>query len=292
METDGHYLTWEDLTRYEQYLKIEERRAHTVEQYLAACRGFWRYLGEDLRVTKDRVVGYREALTRKYRDSSVNAKLAAVNGLLAFLGWEECRVKQLRVQRQLFMPVGSELTRKEYFRLLETARRRGKRRLCVIMQCLCATGIRVSELEYFTVEQIRAEMVRVDCKGKIRSILIPKPLQKMLLGYCRERGITSGRVFITRSGKSVDRSNIWREMKSLCAAAGVAPGKVFPHNLRHLFARTYYQQTKDITRLADLLGHSSIDTTRIYTAGSGREQERTLSRLGLLLGTAQQRKGG
>lgn len=281
METD-HHLTWEDLTRYEQHLIKEERSQRTVEQYTAACRGFLRHLGADPRVTKARVLAYRDALRTRYRDSSVNAKLSAVNGLLKFLGWSDCRVKQLRIQRKLFLPTESELTKSEYFRLLETARRQKKRRLCVIMQCLCATGIRVSELEHFTVEQVRAALVRVDCKGKIRFVPIPKPLQKLLLNYCKERGITAGKIFVTRSGKSVDRSNIWREMKALCAAAGVAPGKVFPHNLRHLFARTYYHQTKDITRLADLLGHSSIDTTRIYTAGTGREQERTLSRLGLL----------
>ncbi len=282
MERDERELTRADLARYEKYLKEEERRERTVEQYLAGCRDFLRWLGADTHVSKERMLAYREALTARYRDSSVNAKLVAVNGLLAFLGWNECRVKQLRVQRQLFMPPEVELTKAEYFRLVGTARRQGKERLSVIMQCLCATGVRVSELEYFTVEQVRLGMVRVDCKGKIRTVLVPKPLQKLLLGYCRERGIGSGRVFVTRSGKSVDRSNIWREMKALCQAAGVRPGKVFPHNLRHLFARTYYQQTKDITRLADLLGHSSIDTTRIYTAGSGREQERRLSRLGLL----------
>jgi len=282
METDSHYLTWEDLTRYRRHLVKEERSQRTVEQYAAGCRSFLRYLGPDPRVSKQRVLDYRESLRKRCRDSSVNAKLAAVNGLLAFLGWSDCRVKQLKIQRKLFLPAEIELTKAEYFRLIEAANRRKKRRLCVIMQCLCATGIRVSELEYFTVEQVRAELVRVDCKGKIRFVPIPKPLQKLLLTYCKERGITTGKIFITRSGKSVDRSNIWREMKALCAAAGVAPGKVFPHNLRHLFARTYYHQTKDITRLADLLGHSSVDTTRIYTAGTSREQERTLSRLGLL----------
>lgn len=286
MNPADHNLTPGDLARYERHLRQEERRARTVAQYLAGCRGFLRYLASDPRVTKDRVLAYREALKRQYRDSSVNAKLVAVNDLLAFLGWPECRVKQLKIQRQLFIPAESELTKEEYFRLLETARRLGNRRLATIMQCLCATGIRVSELESFTVEQVRSGSVRVDCKGKIRAVPVPKPLQKLLLGYCRERGITSGQIFVTRSGKSVDRSNIWREMKALCAAAGVAPGKVFPHNLRHLFARTYYRATRDIARLADLLGHSSVNTTRIYTAESSREQERTLSRLGLLIGAA------
>jgi len=285
MENGGHDLTWDDLARYEAYLVKEERQEHTVEMYLLGCRGFLRWLGEDPRVTKERVLDYRDALRQSYRDSSVNAKLAAVNGLLAFLGWGECRVKQLKVQRQLFLPAERELTKTEYLRLLHIAQRQGKRRLSVIMQCICATGVRISELEYFTVEQVRAGLVRVDCKGKIRTVMVPKPLQKLLLGYCKERGIASGKVFITRSGRSIDRSNIWRVMKSLCKAAGVAPGKVFPHNLRHLFARTYYQLTKDITRLADLLGHSSIDTTRIYTAESGREQERILSRLGLIPGS-------
>lgn len=286
MNPADHNLTPSDLARYERRLRQEERRGRTVAQYLAGCRGFLRYLAADPRVTKDRVLAYREALKRQYRDSTVNAKLVAVNGLLAFLGWNECRVKQLKIQRQLFIPAESELTKEEYFRLLETARRRGNRRLCMIMQCLCATGVRVSELESFTVEQVKTGAVRVDCKGKIRAVPVPTPLQKLLLGYSRERGITSGPIFVTRSGKSVDRSNIWREMKALCAAAGVAPTKVFPHNLRHLFARTYYRATRDIARLADLLGHSSVNTTRIYTAESSREQERTLSRLGLLIGAA------
>jgi len=286
MGSEGHELRWKDLARYRRHLVKEERSARTVEQYLAGGREFLQYLGTDCWVTKERVLEYREALRRnKYRDSSVNAKLAAVNGLLGFLGWSECRVKQLKVQRQLFLPAGRELTKMEYFRLLNTAKRLGKCRISVIMQCICATGVRVSELEYFTVEQVKTGAVRVDCKGKIRTVLVPRGLQKLLLEYCRKKGVSCGRVFVTRSGRSVDRSNIWREMKALCEAAGVAPGKVFPHNLRHLFARTYYQQTKDITRLADILGHSSIDTTRIYTAGSGREQERTLSRLGLLVQT-------
>ncbi len=282
MEHSERRLTWDDLERYEKHLVEDERRERTVKQYLACGRDFLRWLGPDTRVSKERVLAYREVLAERYRDSSVNAKLVAVNGLLAFLGWDECRVRQVKVQRQLFLPPEVELTKAEYFRLLNTAQRKGRRRLRIIMQSLCATGIRVSELEYFTVERIRTGVVRVDCKGKVRSILIPKPLQSLLLRYCRERGISTGRIFVTRSGKGVDRSNIWREMKALCLEAGVRPGKVFPHNLRHLFARTYYQQTKDITRLADILGHSSIDTTRIYTAGTCREQERTLSRLGLL----------
>jgi len=282
MKTEEYSLSWTDIARYRWHLLKEERSMRTVEQYLAGCQNFMCYLEDDSRVTKERVLEYREVLRRKYRDSSVNAKLAAVNGLLTFLGWEECRVKQLKVQRQLFLPAERELTKTEYFRLLNIAKRLKKHRIAVIMQCLCATGVRVSELEFFTVEQVKAGLIRVDCKGKIRTVLVPKTLQKLILEYCRKQNVVSGRVFITRNGKSIDRSNIWRDMKALCAAAGVAPGKVFPHNLRHLFARTYYQQTKDITHLADILGHSSIDTTRIYTASSGREQERTLSRLGLL----------
>lgn len=279
-------LNWDDVERYEKFLVADERRERTVGQYAARCRDFLRWLGEDTSVTKERVMAYREWLMGHYRDSSVNAKLVAVNGLLTFLGWSDCRVRQVKIQRQLFLPPEVELTKAEYFRLLDTARRKGKRRLCVIMQCLCATGVRVSELECFTLEQVKDGVIRVDCKGKVRPVLVPGPLKSLLLNYCREEKISAGKIFVTRNGKSVDRSNIWREMKALCQAAGVKPGKVFPHNLRHLFARTYYENTKDITRLADILGHSSIDTTRIYTAGTCREQEETLSSLGLVERTA------
>ena len=207
--------------------------------------------------------------------------LAAVNNLLGFLGWHECRVKQLRVQRQSFRQSERELTREEYQRLLRAAQSGKNERLYYLMQVICSTGIRVSEHKFVTVEAIRAGQARVRNKGKERLIFIPKELQKPLLRYCKQHGITSGAVFVTKTGKPMDRSNIWSDMKRLCEAARVDSGKVFPHNLRHLFALTYYRLEKDVVHLADILGHSSVETTRIYTATSGDDQRRVLSRLRL-----------
>ena len=209
--------------------------------------------------------------------------LAALNGLFHFLGWDECRAKFLKVQRRLFRDAGRELTRQEYERLLAAARARGQERLALLMEAICATGIRVSEVQYITVEAARAGRAEVALKGKIRTILIPSKLCRKLLKYAKQQKTASGEIFLTRNGTPLSRRQIWAEMKQLCRYAGVEPGKVFPHNFRHLFATIFYRACKDIVRLADVLGHSSIETTRIYLTTSGAEHAQQLNRLGLIL---------
>ena len=220
-------------------------------------------------------------VARGYAPATVNAMLAAVNSLLVFLGQKECQVKFLKVQRRLFRDPTRELTRPEYDRLLSAARVRGRERLALLMEAICATGIRVSEVKYLTVEAAKAGRTDVALKGKVRTILIPNKLCRKLLKYAKKNKTASGEIFLTRSGKSLSRRQIWCELKSLCSQAGVEPSKVFPHNLRHLFARCFYRATRDVARLADVLGHSSIDTTRIYLISTGVEHARILDRLRL-----------
>lgn len=277
-----HSLTKQDIAAFEAMLIREERSAGTIAKYLRDVRAFLRFLPESGRVDKETVVAYKRQIAGAYRAASVNSMLVAINNLLRFLGWHECRVKLLRVQRQNFRQSERELTREEYLRLLRAAQQGKNERLYFLMQTICSTGLRVSEHRFVTVEAVRAGQARVRNKGKERLVFLPKELQKPLLQYCKRRGITSGPVFVTRSGRALDRSNIWADMKRLCKAANVAEGKVFPHNLRHLFALTYYRVQKDVIHLADILGHASVDTTRIYTATSGREQKRLLSRLRLV----------
>ncbi len=277
-----HRLTSALLGEYRSHLIREERSRNTVEKYLRDARAFYAFLPEDKAVTKERVVDYKERLSGSYQVSSANSMLVSVNALLAYLGWHECRVKAFRVQRRVFRDTSRELTKTEYQRLLEAARARGDERLCLVMQVICATGIRVSEHPFITVEAVRSGRAQVRNKGKDRVVFLPAELKKPLLDYCRRRGITSGPVFVTRGGAPMDRSNLWAAMKALCAQAGVDERKVFPHNLRHLFALTFYRLSKDVVRLADVLGHSSVETTRIYTAVTEREQRRQLSRLGLV----------
>lgn len=265
------------------YLRREERSAATVEKYRRDAEAFCRYLGPGEEVTKERVILYKQSLQARYKTSSVNSMLVAVNRLLAYLGRSDCRVRLLRVQRRVFCEKDKELGRDEYLRLLGAARHGGNERLHLLLQTLCSTGIRVGELRYITCEALREGCARVRCKGKERLILLPRPLQKKLRQYCRQRKLSQGSVFVTRSGRPMDRSNIWAEMKRLCAVAEVDPRKVFPHNLRHLFAVTFYRQHRDIVQLADVLGHSNIETTRIYTVSSGREHGRRLDRLGLVV---------
>ena len=218
-----------------------------------------------------------------YAVATINSMLTAVNGFFRFMGWEECRVRPLRRQRRIFCDEKKELTKEEYFCLLSAAEERGNQRLYCILQTIAATGIRISELPFITAEALKAGRAEVNCKGKLRVIFLTKKLCRTLRQYCRQQGILSGSVFVTKSGRPVNRSNIWAEMKKLCESAGVAAEKVFPHNLRHLFARTFYRMEKDIAKLADLLGHTSIETTRIYLMESGREHERQIGRLGLVI---------
>ena len=234
-------------------------------------------------VTRELAAGWkRHLLEAGYAPATINAMLAALNGLFRFLGWEDCRVKFLKVQRRLFRDPARELSKAEYDRLLETALARGQERLALLMEAICATGIRVSEVKYLTVEAAQRGRAEVALKGKIRTILLPGKLCRKLLKYAKKQKTASGEIFLTKSGRSLSRKQIWCELKSLCTRCGVAPSKVFPHNLRHLFAVTFYRVTRDVAKLADILGHSSIETTRIYLISTGAEHARQLDRLGLV----------
>lgn len=278
-----YIITENQIRGFERFLYQNERSRGTVEKYLRDLTSFRRFLGEQS-VSKERVALWKEELVRNgYAASTVNSMLTAVHCFLRFAGWQECCVRLLRRQRTVFCDEEKELTREEYLRLLRTAGKQGNQRLCLVMQTICSTGIRVSELKFISVSSLSAGRAEVDCKGKRRVILLAPKLCLMLKAYCRQQNIRTGPVFTTKNGKALDRSNIWREMKRLCEQAGVEPSKVFPHNLRHLFARIFYRMEKDISKLADLLGHASIETTRIYIMESGLEHGRKVEQLGLLL---------
>ena len=270
------------LENYGRYLKEEERSRNTIEKYLRDIRSFQCFL-TDRPVSRQELAAYKEELKKQYAVQSINSMLSAINSFLRHCGWADCCVRQIRVQRQVFCAREKELSRAEYVRLVETARRQKRERLEAALQTICATGIRVSELPFVTVEAVNRGSTGVSCKGKYRQIFFPRKLQRVLKQYIRKRKIRSGPIFVTGSGKVWDRSNLWREMKALCQEAGVAPGKVFPHNLRHLFARTYYSMKKDIAKLADILGHGSIETTRIYIMSTGAEHRRQIERMGLII---------
>lgn len=263
------YNDTKQLTRFEDYLREEEKSHATIEKYLRDVRRFLSFLSDfsEEIIEKLHTMAYKEFLTEQYAPASVNSMLTAMNLYLRFIGKECCCVKLLRIQRQIFCCDEKELTKEEYQRLVKAAE---NTRLSYIIQTICGTGIRVSELQYITVEAVLDGKATVNCKNKTRIIFIPRAVQKILRGYIKKAGIITGSIFVTKSGRTIDRSNIWRDMKSLCNKANVSSQKVFPHNLRHLFARLFYSIDKDIVRLADLLGHSSINTTRIYTAESGK----------------------
>ncbi len=275
------YLTMEQIGAYEVMLVKEERSRGTVGKYLRDVKGFFCWL-DGREVTKEVVVAWKEWLLSSRKAVTVNSMLAAVNGLLEFLGWADCKVKALRVQKEAFRSKAKEMSVEDYERLVEEARRRGKKRLALLIEAMGGTGIRASEVKYLTVEAVGQGAAVVSLKGKVRTILIPRKLAKKLLKYAEGKGITEGEIFITRTGRSLGRKQIWAEMKALCAAAGVEKSKVYPHNLRHLFARTFYKACKDVAKLADVLGHSSINTTRIYLISTGEEHLRELERLGLV----------
>lgn len=268
------------LQDYRSYLLREEKSEATIEKYMRDVRSFAQYSSGQV-ITKELVLEYKRQLISAYAARSVNSKLASLTSFFRFLGWQECQVKALRLQKQAFQPEERELTKGEYFRLLQAAKR--SPRLYLLLETICATGIRVSELQYFTVEAVSVGTITVRCKGKTRNIFIPGKLRKRLLAFARQKKITEGVLFRTRSGNPMNRSNIWAQMKSLCASAQVNPKKVFPHNLRKLFASTFYAMEKDIAKLADILGHSSIDTTRIYIMTTGAEHRRQLERMGLVV---------
>ena len=274
-------ITKELISKFRQYLIEEEKATATVEKYTRDINVFAAWLGEKT-LDKETVLTYKESLTKNYAPASVNSVLSSLNSFFAFNEWYNLRVKNLKIQRQIFANKDNELTKDEYKRLLTAAKGKGNEQLYFLMQTICSTGIRVSELCYITVESLKAQKAQINLKGKMRIVILPKDLCRMLLQYSKGQKITSGSVFVTKSGKPLDRSNIWKMMKALCERAGVARAKVFPHNLRHLFARTFYSIQKDIVRLADILGHSSVDTTRIYTMETGETHRRQIQKLGLL----------
>lgn len=279
----GRFLTDKLVTEFSAHLKNEEKSQNTTEKYLRDVRMFAAHF-RDTEITKEMVIAYKsKLLAKRYAVRSVNSMLASLNSLFTFLGWSDCKVKSMKLQRQIYCPEEKELTKAEYLRLVNTAKRKGKERLNLILQTICGTGIRVSELEYITVEAAKSGKAVVALKGKTRSVFLVKELQKKLLRYATEQNISSGTIFITRNGKPLSRTNIWREMKGLCQEAGVNPQKVFPHNLRHLFARVFYGIEKDIAKLADILGHSSINTTRIYIISTGSEHRKRMENMHLIL---------
>ena len=270
------------LSAFAAYLRQEERAAGTVEKYVRDVGAFGRWL-QGRALSKAAVAAWKGALVEAgYAPVTVNAMVAAVHAYLRFIGREDCRVKVLKVQRRLFRESRRELSRADYARLLSTAQALGRGRLALLMETICATGIRVSEVKYITLEAARLGRAEIALKGKIRTILLPGKLCRKLCKYARAEKIASGELFLTRSGTPIHRRQVWAEMKRLCAQAGVEPGKVFPHNLRHLFATAFYQHCKDLARLADVLGHASVDTTRVYLLTTGGEHRRALERLGLV----------
>ena len=275
---------------YEKYLFEQEKSRATIEKYLRDVKKFYSFLSEDKCIDKESIILFKTYLSEKYKISSANSMLAAVNNFLDFIGLASYKVKQFKIQRMLFCQKEKELTREEYQRLVAAAERRNNQRMSLVMQAICSTGIRVSEHRFLTVEAINEGCIHIYNKGKSRIVFISEELGEVLSAYCREEKIMSGPVFITKSGKPLDRSNIWSMMKSLCDEAGVDSKKVFPHNLRHLFAFTFYGIDKDLLRLADVLGHSSIETTRIYTVSSGREHRQILSKLGLVIGREKRKR--
>ncbi|MGN0962568.1 MAG: tyrosine-type recombinase/integrase [Clostridia bacterium] len=274
-------LNKENMEDFRRYLILEEKSDATLEKYMRDVETFRRFLrGREL--SKETVMSYKKQLTeRGYAVRSINSMLASVNSLLRFLGREDCRVKSIRLQPSPFCPEEKELTKAEYFRLLDAAK--SNPRLYLILQTICGTGIRVSELAYFTAESVKRGKITVACKGKTRVVFIPSKLRGQLSVFSRKQHIRSGPVFRTRKGNPLHRSVIWHAMKALCKKAGVNPAKVFPHNLRKLFARTFYDRERDLAKLADILGHSNINTTRIYIMTTGAEHQRKIDRLGLVV---------
>ncbi len=274
-------ITKEMLENYKLHLINEEKAAATVEKYVRDVAEFAEWLGVK-ELEKSTVLAYKTKLIQKYAPASVNAALSSLNSFFAYMEWYDLRVKNLKIQKQIFASTDKELTKAEYERLLSAAKDKKNERLYLLMQTICSTGIRVSEVRFITVDAVNRGLAEINCKGKRRQVFLPKQLCQILKQYIKEQKIKSGAVFVTKNGNPLDRSNIWSDMKKLCKAANVSEKKVFPHNLRHLFARTYYSLQKDIVRLADILGHSSVNTTRIYTMESGEIHRKQIQKLGLL----------
>ena len=274
--------TVEQIREFSRYLREEERETATIDKYSRDVKDFFIWL-KDREISRERIAEWKQHLRRVGRKPvTINGKLSALNKFLSFLGRNDCRIKYLKIQRRLFRSTEKQLSKQEYIQLLETAHSLGRERLALLMETICATGIRVSEVKYITAEAIRAGRTEIALKGKIRTILLPGKLCRKLKKYAGKRKIVSGEVFLTRNGKGMSRRQIWAEMKSLCEKAGVAPSKVFPHNLRHLFAQTFYRVCRDVAKLADVLGHSSIETTRLYLISTEAEHVRQMERMGLI----------
>lgn len=275
-------LTADIIENFRKNLELQEKSTSTIEKYIRDVKAFSVY-AENAAITKEKVIAYKKYLGNNYAVRSVNSTLASINSLFSFLGWHDLRVKSLKLQQQVFCPEEKELTKAEYARLCKTAERKHNERLNLILQTICGTGIRVSELQFITVEAVKNGEAIVNCKAKTRAVFIVKELKQKLLRYAAEQNIKSGMIFVTRTGKPISRTNIWREMKALCVEANVNPEKVFPHNLRHLFARVFYGIEKDIAKLADILGHSSINTTRIYIISTGTEHRKRMENMHLII---------
>ncbi len=274
-------ITDDLIKNFEDFLINEEKACATLEKYMRDIKAFSRW-ASGLELNKRKVLSYKEYLICNFAPASVNSVLSSLNSFFDFNNWHDLKVKMLKIQKQIFANKDKELSKAEYERLLDAAKSKSNERLYLLMQTICSSGIRVSELEHITIEAIRQRKASINCKGKMRIVILPKELCRLLTEYAKSKKITSGPVFVTKTGKPLDRSTIWKMMKSLCESAGVDSRKVFPHNLRHLFARTFYTLQKDIVRLADILGHSSVNTTRIYTMETGEIHRRQIQKLGLL----------
>lgn len=274
-------ITNELIENFKIDLVEEEKAQATIEKYIRDILAFVGWLSGRT-VEKQTVLEYKQKLIEKYAPASVNSVLSSLNRFFAFAEWFNCKVKSIKIQKQVFAKQERELTKKEYDRLLSAALHKDNKRLYLLMQTICSTGIRVSELKFITVEAVKAQKAIINLKGKTRSVFLPDMLCKILLRYIKEEKIKSGSVFVSKNGRPLDRCNIYHDMKKLCESANVDRSKVFPHNLRHLFARTYYSIEKDISRLADILGHSSVNTTRIYTMETGEVHRKQIQKLGLL----------
>lgn len=274
-------ITQDLIENFENYLINEEKACATLEKYMRDIKAFFEWIS-GTEIDKRKVLDYKEYLIGKFAPTSVNSVLSSLNSFFEFNNWYELKVKMLKIQKQIFAQKDKELSKAEYERLLDAAKAKSNERLYLLMQTICSSGIRVSELQYITVDAVKLRKATINCKGKMRIVILPKELCRMLTEYAKTQKITSGSVFVTKTGKPLDRSTIWKMMKALCESARVSKNKVFPHNLRHLFARTFYTLQKDIIRLADILGHSSVNTTRIYTMETGEIHRRQIQKLGLL----------
>ncbi|MBS6396064.1 MAG: tyrosine-type recombinase/integrase [Clostridiales bacterium] len=277
-----HVWDYAMLEEFRNELLKEEKSAVTIEKYMRDVKAFFAHM-ENTAISKERVIGYKQDLRERYADTSVNSILAALNRFFKFAGWYDCTVKSLKVQKKAFRAGNRELTRKEYYQLLDAAKTKGDWKTFLVMETICSTGIRVGELRFITVEALHERRATVTLKNKTRTVILSEELCKVLKNYVQKEKIRHGSIFVTKSGKPLDRSNILHAMKALCENAEVTPSKVFPHNLRHLFACRYYQLEKDLSHLADLLGHSDINTTRIYTLRSDKEEAKRIEMLGLVV---------